>query len=115
MANKHVQFAESLHEQQMKFKPDQVNVAAGTRTRAQLDATAPRTPNVMDEQFPTASLTQYEPEKDRQMVAKLQLQEGAPTGYTPFGKMIAKDEDFEWYMRKQAAAEKANFQVRSFV
>lgn len=48
MANKHVQFAESLHEQQMKFKPDQVNVAAGTRTRAQLDATAPRTPNVMD-------------------------------------------------------------------
>lgn len=44
------------------------------------------------------------------MVAKLQLQDGAPTGYTPFGKMIAKDEDFEWYMRKQAAAEKANFQ-----
>lgn len=110
MANKHVQFAESLHAQQMKYKPDQINVAAGVRSATALAQVAPRTPNVMDEQFPTASLTQYEPEKDREMVARLQLQDGAPTGYTPFGKMIARDSDFEWYMRKQAAAEKANFQ-----
>ena len=108
--NRHVQFAESLHSQQLKYHPDQVQVAAGVRPDRQLETTAPRTPGVMSDQFPTASLTQYEPEKDREMVAKLQLGEGAPTGYTPFGKMIAKDSDFEWYMRKQAAAEKANFQ-----
>lgn len=112
--NKHVQFAESLHKEQLKFHPDQLNVAAGER-KDDLSDTAPRTPGVMDEQFPTAALTEYEPEKDREMVAKLKLgkaaqEDGAPVGYTPFGKLEAKDEDFKWYQRKQAAAEVANFQ-----
>lgn len=114
MSNNHVRFAEQLHNEQLKFAPNQIQPAAGLR-QVSLSQTAPRTPGVMDEQFPTASLTAYEPEKDREMVAKLQLgqaaqEAGAPVGYTPFGKMEAKKEDFDWYQRKQAAAEVANFQ-----
>lgn len=108
--NANVRLAEGLHERQLKFAPDQVNVAAGERPK-DLDQVPIRAPGVMDEQFPTASLTEYEPKKDKEMVAKLQLgAETGVTGYTPFGKMIAKDEDFKWYQRKQAAAEKADFQ-----
>lgn len=114
MSDNHVRFAEKLHNEQLKFAPNQITPAAGLR-QVSLSQTAPRTPGVMDEQFPTASLTAYEPEKDREMVAKLQLgkaaqEAGAPIGYTPFGKMEAKKEDFDWYQRKQAAAEVANFQ-----
>lgn len=103
-----VAFAKSLEKKQMKFKPDQVNVAADARTE-NLDEVAPRTRNVMDEQFPTASLTAYD-ERDKVMAAKLQLAQGSEVGYTPFGKLIAKDEDFKWAQRKQAAAEVADFE-----
>lgn len=92
---------------QDKMKEDQVNLAPA---RAKpLEEEVPRAPNVMDEQFPTASLGAKDPRDEVQM-AKLQLQEGSQTGYTPFGKLIAKDSDFEWYQKKAAAAEAANFQ-----
>ena len=106
-ASNNVRFAESLHNEQLKFKPDQLQPAAGERTE-NLENVAPRTKGVMDEQFPTAALTEYDP-RDKEMAAKLALQEESP-GYTPFGKLIAKDSDFEWLQRKQAAAEVADFE-----
>ncbi len=42
-----VRFAESLHEKQLKFKPDQVEVAADER-KTPLDRTTPRQVGVMD-------------------------------------------------------------------
>ena len=48
---------------------------------------------------------------DRVQEAKLQLQTPGQVGYTPFGKLEARDEDFKWYQRKQEAVEAANFQV----
>lgn len=106
---KNVRFAESLDARQQKYMPDQLQVAAGGRDRPLADI-APRTTGVMEEQFPTDGLTAYDP-RDKVMSAKLQLQDvdKAP-GYTQFGKLIAKDSDFEWYQRKQAAAEVAEFQ-----
>lgn len=106
--NQNVALAQSLEKTQMKFKPDQVNVAADTRKENLADV-APRQRDVMDEQFPTASLTAYDP-RDKVMAAKLQLAEKSELGYTPFGKLIAKDEDFQWAQRKQAAAEVADFE-----
>ncbi len=49
-SSKNVQFAESLHNEQLKYKPDQVQVAAGQRD-VNLDRVAPRTPGVMDGKF----------------------------------------------------------------
>lgn len=43
-------------------------------------------------------------------MAKIQLQ-GDEVGYTPFGKLEARDSDFKWYQEKLAAQEAANFQV----
>ena len=43
--------------------------------------------------------------------AKLALQTPGQPGYTPFGKLEAKDADFEWLQKKQAAVEEANFQL----
>ena len=100
--------AASLEKTQMKYKPDQVNPALGDR-KENLEDVEPRTTGVMDEQFPTASLTAYD-KRDKEMAAKLQLATGSEVGYTPFGKLIAKDEDFQWYQKKQAAAEVANFE-----
>jgi hypothetical protein len=109
-ASKNVKFAEKLHNMEMKYAPDQINMAnANQRTPADLAAAEIRQPGVMDEQFPTDALTQYD-ERDRVQNAKLQLGEGMPMGYTPFGKMEAKDSDFDWYQKKQAAVELANFQ-----
>ena len=104
-----VRFAEKLHKEQQKLSPDAVNVGVDIRDPAELNDVPLRAPNVMDEQFPTASL-QAKEAKDRVMEAKLALQDPARPGYTNFGKLIAKDEDFEWAHRKEAAIEKANFQ-----
>ncbi len=105
-----VKFAEKLHDMELKYAPDQINMAsANARTPADLAAVPTRSAGVMDEQFPTAALTTYD-ERDRLMNAKLELGEGAPMGYTPFGKMEAKEADFDWYQKKQAAVELANFQ-----
>lgn len=102
-------FAKSLHKEQLKYAPDQVSMQ-GERTAAELEATETRQVGAMDEQFPTAKLTTYD-EKDKEMVAKLQLSEGMTTGITPFGKMEARDSDFKWAQRKAAAAETAAFQA----
>lgn len=98
-----------IRDEQMKMAPDAVNLAAGVRTAAQLSGVAPRTHGVMDEQFPTEGLTAYD-ERDKVMEAKLALQDPARPGYTKFGKLDAKDEDFKWLAKKQAVVEAANFQ-----
>ena len=108
-AENHVQFAEGIRKQQLSYAPDQINAAAGVRTPEQLASVPVRAPGVMSEQFPTDHLTSYS-EADRANVAKLQLGEGSERGYTPFGKLVATDENFKWYQAKQAAAEEANFQ-----
>lgn len=107
-SSKNVQFAESLHKEQLKYKPDQIQVAAGDRA-VDLEDVKPRTPGVMDEQFPTAALTEYDP-RDKEMTARLALQDPKQPGYTPFGKLIARDQDFKWLQDKQAAAEVADFE-----
>lgn len=110
-AQKNVQFADSIRKEQLKMAPDQVNMAAAAGEGPnRLKNVETRQPNVMDEQFPTDALTSYNA-KDREMNAKLQLGEGSETGYTPFGKLIAKDSDFKWAQEKQAAAELADFQA----
>ncbi len=109
-AEQNVKFAESLHKEELKHAPDQINMAAGARDPDALAEIPTRQPGAMDEQFPTNALTSYD-KKDKEMMAKLQLGQGMPVGYTPFGKMEAKDEDFKWAQKKQAAAELANFQV----
>ncbi len=103
--------ARSVRAKQQQLAPDQLNLAPVTDERAARLADAPpRAADTMDEQFPTADIT-AKSDRDRVMEAKLQLGEGSATGYTPFGKLIARDEDFEWYQKKQAAAEVANFQT----
>lgn len=111
-----VRFAQGLDQREKTFQPDQVVLAAekDSRTRedgerVRLDEVAPRTVGVMEEQFPNAELTAYDP-RDKQMEARLALQQPDKPGYTPFGKLIARDEDFEWYQKKAAAAETAAFQ-----
>ncbi len=44
------------------------------------------------------------------MSARLALQDPSQPGYTPFGKLIARDQDFKWLQEKQAAAEVADFE-----
>jgi hypothetical protein len=109
MADSHVALAESLHAKQDKMAPEQVNMRDVTGRPVGLDKTPLRAP-VMDEQFPTDALTAKDA-RDRVMEAKLQLQQPDQPGYTPFGKLEAKDSDFEWYQRKQAAIEVANFEA----
>lgn len=96
---------------QDELAPDQINMAnaAGLDPRRMKDV-APRQANTMAEQFPTDSLGARS-EKDREMAARLRLQSGDKLGYTPFGKLEARDEDFKWLQKKQAAIEEANFQL----
>jgi len=112
MSENHAALAASLHAKQDKMAPAQVNMRDITgRPDAQaLDRNEPRAPGVMDEQFPTAALGARE-ERDRIMEAKLRLQTSGQPGYTPFGKLEATDKDFEWYQRKAAAVETAQFQA----
>jgi len=107
MSESHVALAESLHAKQEKMAPEQVNMRDVTGREKPLGV--PRQEGVMDEQFPTDSLLAKDA-RDRMIEAKLKLQ-GDQVGYTPFGKLEAKDSDFEWYQRKAAAAEVANFQA----
>ena len=83
------------------------------RTQAEFQALPIRDPQATDEQFPTDALTQ-ETEEDKLMSAKLQLGTpaagGAPTGVTPFGRLIAKDSDFEWLNKKREKEAEANLQ-----
>ncbi len=108
--SKNVAFAEKLHGMELKYAPDQINMAVEKRTPAQLQAIDPREPDAMDEQFPTDALTTYD-KRDKVQNAKLELGgTGEQLGITPFGKLEAKESDFEWYQKKQAAVELANFQ-----
>ena len=108
---KHVQFADSLRRTQDKMMPNQVNMAAAVgRTPTQLGEADQREANMMDEQFPTADLQAKDP-RDELMNAKLQLQQGSSVGYTPFGKLEAKDSDFKWLLEKEAAVERANMEA----
>lgn len=101
--------ARRAEDQQQKLAPDQLNMAPLTRTEGELAAKGPRADNTMDEQFPTASLTAKD-ERDKIMEAKLQLQDPDRPGYTQFGKLEARDEDFKWLQKKKDAVEAANFQ-----
>jgi hypothetical protein len=80
-------------------------------------ATTPlRSNTATDEQFPTAALNKSDP-RDALQTAKLELQadpEAAP-GMTKFGKLIAKDSDFEWLRAKREQEAEANFQQVRFV
>ena len=90
---------------QDRLVPDQVNLE---QTNAQdLAQLKPRAPGEQDVQFPTAGLSAKE---DRDALQALKLQSQTALGVTPFGKLVAKDEDFEWLRRKEAAYEWANFQ-----
>ena len=95
---------------QMEMSPDQVDLAGVVPGRGDVANVAPRTPGVMDEQFPTDALTAHD-ERDDEMNARLQLQVQGKPGYTQFGKLDARDEDFKWLQKKQAAVETANFQA----
>lgn len=97
----------TVHAKQDELAPNSVIVSA-ERTKPLIEE-AVRAPGVRDEQFPTADLSAADP-RDAVMKAKLDLQEPGQMGVTPFGKLVAKDSDFEWLQKKQAAAEAANFQ-----
>lgn len=117
MASKEAQtLRRGLEQRQEEVAPAQVNVAqlAGRVPTAADDDPVGRIPirkpGEMDEQFPTDAFVARE-EQDKIQEAKLQLQTPGQPGYTPFGKLEAKDEDFKWLERKAAAAEYANFQA----
>lgn len=89
-----------------------------------LNVTPLRASGVVDEQFPTDQLTKTSP-KDELMTTKLSLQGGpiigaapnaagqAPqyaSGVTPFGKLVADDQDFKWLQSKRDQEAEANFQ-----
>jgi len=98
-------------ELQDRFEPAQVNLAGPAGALPdRMPNIAPRQANTMDEQFPTADL-KADDKRDKVMEAKLALQTPGQPGYTPFGKLEAKDADFEWLQKKQAAVEEANFQL----
>lgn len=102
----------SLRAKQEAMAPEQVNMAAAQGLNKNRLAGVPtRARDTMDEQFPTDALTAKDPAKDREMMAKLQLQTEGQLGYTPFGKLEARDSDFQWYQEKLAAQEAANFQL----
>lgn len=105
---KNVRFAEKLQTMQEKVAPDQVTPMQPREREQRLEDVAPRTPGVQDEQFPTEDLSMSDP-RDKVQYAKLQLQDPARPGYTQFGKLEAKDSDFEWLQKKQAALEAADF------
>jgi len=67
-----------------------------------------RAPNVVDEQFPTDTLTAPRTKADELWATKLQLQKD---GITPFGILEAKDADFERLREREALQEEANFQA----
>ena len=90
----------TVHGKQDALAPNSVIVA---QREEDLRDVVPRERGVMDEQFPTADLSAADP-RDAVMKAKLDLQQGLPTGVTPFGKLVARDADFEWLQKKQAAA-----------
>lgn len=105
---KNVRFAEKLQTMQEKVAPDQVTVMQDRTRDQELQRNAPRTPGVQDEQFPTEDLSMADP-RDKVQYAKLELQDPDHPGYTKFGKLEAKDSDFEWLQKKQAALEAADF------
>jgi len=92
----------TVHAKQDKLAPNSVSVAV--ERDVPLKDVPIRAPGVRDEQFPTADLSAADPH-DAVMKAKLDLQSPETgMGVTPFGKLIAKDSDFEWLQKKQAAA-----------
>ncbi len=105
-----VKFADGIRRKQEKMAPNQITQQpfVGQQGARDLDEVAPRSRGVIDEQFPVDSFGAYS-DKDKEMVARLQLSEGHPMGYTPFGKMEMRKGDIEWYQAKMAAAEAANF------
>lgn len=107
MSAKKVSFSEMPH----TVEPEQVSMLGGedgvARTDQQLQATPIRSRTATDEQFPTADLKKTS-EEDTLMVEKLQLQD--EPGITAFGKLIAKDSDFEWLRRKKEQDAEASFQ-----
>ena len=68
----------------------------------------PTQTGVPDEQFP-ADYTAYD-KRDEYMDAKLKLQKGHPQGVTDFGIAEQSEDDIKWLLKKQAAAEEANFE-----
>jgi hypothetical protein len=109
LVKKTVKWQDKMAEDQVILAPDRTEPIDGQQQN--LAQAGPREPGVVDEQFPTAALGAKEPEKDKEMMTKLQMQDPARPGYTPFGKLYAKDADFEWMQRKKAAVEYADFQA----
>lgn len=63
---------------------------------------------VPDEQFP-ADYTAHD-KRDEYMDAKLKLQKEGQPGVTAFGIAEQSEDDIKWLLKKQAAAEEANFE-----
>lgn len=80
------------------------------RTQAEFQKTPIRDRTATDEQYPTADLTAEDP-RDAVMQAKMELQDPAKPGITPFGQLVAKDSDFKWLQKKRDQEAEANFQV----
>jgi hypothetical protein len=106
--NEAASLSAAVHAKQDKLNPTSVSFA--NQRTGDLETTAPRQRGVMDEQFPTNGLQAKDP-RDKEMMARLKLQQQMPQGVTPFGKLQARPEDFKWLQQKQAAEEAANFQA----
>lgn len=93
--------------------PNAIAMGAGEdgeeRTQEEFQELPLRDRNAVDEQFPTAAL-QHKEKDDAMRFAKLQLQDEENPGMTPFGMLIAKDEDFKWLQRLREKEAEANFQ-----
>ena len=89
--------------------PNQVAMAATPEDSGQRDLSNVelRAPGVVDEQFPTNALGKQS-KKDLVMTEKLRMANAQ--GVTPFGQLIATDEDFKWLRGKREQEEEAKFQ-----
>lgn len=87
-----------------------LNVKARGQQNRDLSDIPHRDQKASDQQFPTSGFVSRDDKKDELISAKFALQDATHPGVTPFGQLIAKDEDFQWLQRKQEQQEYANFQ-----
>ena len=109
MSSEAQRLVRTLDAKQDNVAPDQVSLEPLVARPPKNEVTL-RQPGVVDEQFPTGDLGAKE-KMDRVEMAKLRLQDPSNPGVTPFGRLQARDEDFKWLLRKEAAVEQANFEL----
>ncbi len=101
-----------LRDEQGRYAPNAVNPGLSDtnvgRNGAAVADVPLRQQGAVDEQFATEEL---ETQSDRDVAMNDKLKAQTAPGVTPFGQLIASDEDFAWLRGKREAEAYANFQA----